>query len=315
MSKHPLISIVGPTASGKSDLAIFLAQAFNGEIVNYDSVQVFRGFDIGSAKPTRAERQQAPHHMIDIREPGDLFTAGDYSRVARDVLEGIRLRSHLPILVGGTGLYLRALTEGLFHGPTRSAPLRARLEAVAEARGREYLHRVLQRLDREAAARIAPRDKPKIIRALEVRLETGKSLSTHFKEAPHHPLEGFRIATIGLDPPREACYQRINERVERMFEAGLIEEVRGLLDQGLLRDAKPLGAIGYRQVVAKLDNLDSATWGDTMQQIQRDTRRYAKRQLTWFRRNPKTQWFGGFGDNKAIKEEIRRWIETFLSEF
>jgi tRNA dimethylallyltransferase len=312
---HPLISIVGPTASGKSDLALSLAEDFDGEIVNYDSVQVFRGFDIGSAKPSLAERQQAPHHMIDIRDPGDLFTAGDYSREARAVLEDIRRRGRVPILAGGTGLYLRALTEGLFHGPTRSAPLRARLEALAEARGREYLHRLLQRLDPEAAARIMARDKPKIIRALEVRLETGKTLSTHLKEEPRHPLEGFQIATVGLDPPREECYRRIDLRVQRMFDAGLVEEVRGLLDQGLPRDAKPLGAIGYRHVLATLDSLDFGSWEDTMHMIQRDTRRYAKRQLTWFRRNPKTQWFGGCGDNKVIKEEVHRWIETFLSEF
>jgi tRNA dimethylallyltransferase len=313
---HPLISIVGPTASGKSDLALFLAEAFNGEIVNYDSVQVFRGFDIGSAKPSLAERQQVPHHMIDVRGPGDLFTAGDYSREGRAVLDDIRRRGRVPILAGGTGLYLRALTEGLFHGPTRSVSLRARLEAVAEARGREHLHRLLERLDREAAERIAARDKPKIIRALEVRLETGKPLSKYLAEKPRDPLEGFDIATIGLDPPRDACYQRIDERVQLMFDAGLVNEVQGLLDRGLPRDAKPLGAIGYRHVLAKLDNLDFAgSWEDTMQMIQRDTRRYAKRQLTWFRRNPKTQWFGGFGNNKAIKEEIHRWIETFLYEF
>src|SRR5690349_7293702 len=239
----PLIVIVGPTASGKSDIALSLAQRFNGEIVNYDSVQVFRGFDIGSAKPSPAERSLVRHHMIDIRDPADLFTAGDYSREARTVLEDIRSRGRLPILAGGTGLYLRALTEGLFHGPTRSAYWRGRLEELAEARGREYLHRLLQRLDPEAAARIAARDKPKIIRALEVRLETGKSLSMHLKEEPRDPLKGFQIVTMGLDPPREDCYRRIDLRVQQMFDAGLIEEVQGLLDKGLSREAKPLGAI------------------------------------------------------------------------
>jgi len=318
MTKHsfPTISIVGPTASGKSDLALSLAQRFNGEIVNYDSVQVFRGFDIGSAKPSLAERQQVPHHMIDIRNPADLFTAGDYSREGRAALDDIRQKGKVPVLVGGTGLYLRALTEGLFHGPVRSSYWRARLEGLAETRGREYLHRLLQRLDSEAAARIAARDKPKIIRALEVRLETGKSLTEHLKDEPRHPLEGFQIATVGLDPPREECYRRIDLRVQRMFDAGLVEEVRGLLEQGLPRDAKPLGAIGYRHVLARLDNFDGVgSWEDTMQMIQRDTRRYAKRQLTWFRRNPKTQWFGGCGDNKAIEQEVHRWIETFLSDF
>ncbi len=313
---HPLITIVGPTASGKSDLALFLAESFDGEIVNYDSVQVFRGFDIGSAKPSLSDRGRVPHHMIDIRDPEDLFTAGDYSREARAVLEGIRKRGRIPILAGGTGLYLRALTEGLFHGPTRSVHWRTRLEALAEARGREYLHRLLHRLDSEAASRIAARDKPKIIRALEVRLETGKALTQHLKEGPRHPLEGFRIATVGVDPPREDCYRRIDLRVQRMFEAGLVEEVRCLLAQGLSREAKPLGAIGYRHVLATLDNLDGETsWDDTMHLIQRDTRRYAKRQLTWFRRNAGTQWFGGPGDDGRIKDEVHRWVQTFLSNF
>lgn len=313
ITMYPTITIVGPTASGKSDLALSLATSFRGEIVNYDSVQVFRGFDIGSAKPSLEERALIPHHMIDIREPADLFTAGDYQREAREALADIRQRGRVPILVGGTGLYLRALTEGLFAGPTRSTYWRGRLEALAEARGREYLHRLLERLDPEAAARIAARDKPKLIRALEVRLETGKPLTEHLKEEPRNPLEGFRIATVGVDPPREECYRRIDLRVQRMFEAGLVGEVRGLLDRGVPREAKPFGAIGYRHVLAELHNVDSETsWGDTMQLIQRDTRRYAKRQLTWFRRQSDTQWFGGPGDNKVIKENVHRWIETFL---
>lgn len=310
---HPIISIVGPTASGKSDLAMDVAEAFNGEIVNYDSVQIFRGFDIGSAKPTVEDRKRIPHHMIDIREPDELFTAGDFQREGRAALEDIKQRGRIPVLVGGTGFYLRALTEGLFAGPTRSDELRGRLEALAEERGREYLHRLLHRLDPVAAGRIAARDKPKVIRALEVRLETGKSLSAHLQEEPRDPLEGFRIGTVGLDPPREECYRRIDLRVQRMFEAGLVEEVQDLLRRGVPRDAKPFGAIGYRHVVANLDA--AAPWEDTMSMIQRDTRRYAKRQLTWFRRSPNTQWFGGPGENKAIKEDVHRWIQTFLSEF
>jgi tRNA dimethylallyltransferase len=310
---HPIISIVGPTASGKSDLALSVAAAFNGEIVNYDSVQIFRGFDIGSAKPSSAERQLIPHHMIDVREPDELFTAGDFQREARAVLEDLKGRGKTPVLVGGTGFYLRALTEGLFAGPTRSEAVRARLETLSEDRGREYLHRLLQRLDPVAAGRIAARDKPKVIRALEVRLETGKSLSEHLQVEPRTPLEGFRIGTVGLDPPREECYRRIDLRVQRMFETGLVEEVQDLLRRGVPRDAKPLGAIGYRHVVANLDA--GAPWEDTMSMIQRDTRRYAKRQLTWFRRSPNTQWFGGPGENKAIKEGVHRWIQTFLSDF
>ena len=310
---HPIIVIVGPTASGKSDLALSLAESFNGEIVNYDSVQIFRGLDIGSAKPSREERQRVPHHMIDIREPADLFTAGDYQREAREVLHDLQKRGRVPVLVGGTGLYLLALTEGLFQGPTRSEHWRARLEAISEARGREYLHRLLVRLDPEAAGRIAARDKPKIIRALEVRLETGKPLTEHLKTEPRRPLKGFEICGLGLDPPREECYRRIDLRVEAMFQAGLVDEVRRLLARGVPPDAKPLGAIGYRHVLANLDN--TGAWDDTIRMIQRDTRRYAKRQLTWFRRLANTTWFGGPGNNKEIKEEVHRQVNFFLGEF
>jgi tRNA dimethylallyltransferase len=310
---HPLLAIVGPTASGKSDLGLFLAQRLNGEIVNYDSVQIFRGLDIGSAKPSAADRRLVPHHMIDIRDPVDLFTAGDYQREARAALKDIRVRGRVPILVGGTGLYLRALTEGLFEGPARSEHWRARLEMLAETRGREYLHRLLQRLDPDTAHRIAVRDKPKIIRALEVRLETGKPLSEHLKVEPRRPLKGFAFCTIGLDPPREECYRRIDARVERMFDEGLIEEVRGLLARGVPADAKPLGAIGYRHVVSNLDK--NAPWSDTIRMIQRDTRHYAKRQMTWFRKQPETVWFGGPGENETIKEEVHRTIQLFLGKF
>lgn len=310
---HPIIAVVGPTASGKSSLALSLAERFNGEIVNYDSVQIFRGLDIGSAKPSPAERARVPHHMIDIRDPADLFTAGDYQREAREVLEDLRSRGRVPVLVGGTGLYLRALTEGLFQGPARSPHWRERLETIAEAHGREHLHRLLQRLDPDAAGRIAARDKPKIIRALEVRLETGKPLTEHLKREARRPLKGFTICTVGVDPPREECYRRIDLRVEGMFKAGLVEEVRGLLLRGVPRDAKPLGAIGYRHVLANLDN--TCAWDDTIRMIQRDTRRYAKRQLTWFRRQAQTAWFGGPGDNKAIEEEVHRKVTLFLGEF
>jgi tRNA dimethylallyltransferase len=310
---YPLIAIVGPTAAGKSELALSIAQGFNGEIVNYDSVQVFRGLDIGSAKPSLEDRGLTPHHMIDIREPADLFTAGDYQREARAVLEDIRRRGRIAVLVGGTGLYLRALTEGLFQGPARSAQWRARLEMLAEARGREYLHRLLQRLDPDSAQRIAARDKPKIIRAIEVRLETGKPLSEHLKVEPRRPLTGFSICSLGLDPPREECYRRIDARVVRMFDAGLVDEVRGLLARGVPRDAKPLGAIGYRHVLSNLDK--NSPWEDTIRMIQRDTRHYAKRQLTWFRRQASTTWFGGTGENKAIKEGAHRRIQVFLGEF
>ena len=310
MQLHPIITIVGPTASGKSDLALSIAEAFHGEIVNYDSVQIFRHMDIGTAKPTMEERRRVPHHMIDIREPAEEFNAGDYQREARAVLEDLRHRNRLPVLVGGTGLYLRALTEGLFAGPKRSVHLRNRLELLAERHGREYLHRLLQKLDPIAAGRIKVRDTPKIIRALEVRLETGKTLTEHLAVEPRQPLSGYDIHTIGLNPPREASVLRIDDRVRRMFEMGFVEEVHSLIERGVPPSAKPMGAIGYRHIAESAET--GNTWSETIGMIQRDTRRYAKRQMTWFRKMPGTIWFDGFGDNPDIKEEVHRRIQLLL---
>jgi tRNA dimethylallyltransferase len=309
----PLLVILGPTASGKSDLALFLAESFGGEIVNYDSVQIFRYLDIGTAKPTPEERQRVPHHMIDIRHPNEEFSAGEYQREARAVLEQIRARGRIPLLVGGTGFYLRAVTEGLFAGPPRSPHWRSRLEEIAERKGREHLHRLLSRLDAAAAARIAARDKPKIIRALEVRLESGKPLTAHLQAEPRQPLTGFSLHLIGLDPPRAECYRRIDARVHRMFAAGFVEEVRGLLDRGISPQAWPMGAIGYRHVLRNLQTCNS--WEDTIRTIQQDTRRYAKRQMTWFRKLQNVHWFGGLGDNDRIKQEVHREVQLWLPRF
>jgi tRNA dimethylallyltransferase len=310
---HPLIAIVGPTASGKSELALYLAERFGGEIVNYDSVQIFKHLDIGTAKPTPEERARVPHHLIDIREPSETFTAGDYQREGRDVLRDITLRGRLPILVGGTGLYLRALTEGLFSGPQRSEALRQRLEIIANRKGREHLHRILQRLDPAAGARIMPRDKPKVIRALEVRLETGTALTEHLNQKPRDPISGYTIHLIGLNPPREELYARIDERVVRMFKAGLVHEVRQLLEQGLPRSAKVLDAIGYRHVLSYLDS--GHRRDDTIRMIQRDTRRYAKRQLTWFRRLTDVRWFGGPGDRDDIQSLVHHFVVQRLEQY
>jgi tRNA dimethylallyltransferase len=308
---HPLIAIVGPTASGKSDLAIFLAEFFSGEIVNYDSMQIFRHLDIGTAKPSIEERRRVPHHMIDIREPTEIFTAGDYQREARRVLEDIRSRGKVPILVGGTGLYLRAVTEGLFNGPSRSVYWRSRLETMAEQKGRDYLHRVLRRLDPVAATRIAERDKQKIIRALEVRLETGKPLTQHLDERPRQPITGFKVHIIGLNPLREYLYKRINQRVEQMFQAGLVQEVRGLLARGIPPTAKPFEAIGYRHIIADIDSAISQV--ETIRIIQRDTRRYAKRQMTWFRKQSDVTWFDGPGDSEEIENKVCQFLKPLVT--
>jgi len=304
---HPVVAIVGPTASGKSDLALHLAGRFSGEIVNYDSIQIFRHLDIGTAKPTAEDRQRVPHHMIDIREPQEVFTAGDYQREARKVLEEIASRGKLPILVGGTGLYLRALTDGLFDGPARSMYWRNRLEVLAERKGRVYLHRLLSKLDPGAAARIAERDKPKVIRALEVRLETGRPLSEHLAESPRRPLAGFQVHFIGLNPARDELYRRIDLRVRRMFEAGLVGEVRQLLGRGIPFSAKPFEAIGYRHIIADLDSCIPED--ETIRIIQRDTRHYAKRQMTWFRKQADVSWFDGPGDSEQIKNKVCQFLE------
>lgn len=308
---HPIIAIVGPTASGKSDLGLFLAECFGGEIVNYDSVQIFRYLNIGTAKPSAEDRRRVPHHMIDIREPTEVFTAGDYQREGRQVLEDLRQRNKVPILVGGTGLYLRALLEGLFSGPARSTYWRNRLELLVESKGRAYLHRLLRRLDAASAARISEQDKPKIIRALEVRLETGKSLSDHLSEQPRQPLVGFQVHFVGLNPDRAELYGRIDRRVCRMFEAGLVDEVRQLLLKGIPPEAKPFEALGYRHVIA---NFESCIPNDeTIRIIQRDTRRYAKRQMTWFRKQSEVRWFDGPGDSDEMKNRVRQYLEKLVN--
>jgi tRNA dimethylallyltransferase len=308
---HPLIAIVGPTASGKSDLALSVAKNLNGEIINYDSVQVFRHLDIGTAKPTPEERACIPHHLIDIRDPTEIYTAGNYQRDAREVLADLKSRGKLPVLVGGTGLYLRALIEGLFGGPRRSESWRARLEQIADKKGREHLHRLLKRLDSDAASRIMPRDKQKIIRALEVRLETGKPLTSHLKERARDPLIGFDIHYVGLNPPRDELYARIDDRVVRMFKAGLVNEVRQLLDRGVPRDAKAFEAIGYRHVLSYIEC--SNRRDETIRTIQRDTRRYAKRQLTWFRRQTNVTWFNGPGDNDQINNSVLQLVKQLVT--
>ena len=300
-ANYPLLVIVGPTAAGKSVLALELAARLNGEVVNYDSVQLYRGFDVGSGKLPLAERRGIPHHLLDCLDPPDVFTAGDYRREALKVLADLRGRAKVPVLVGGTGLYLRALLLGLFEGPVRSEALRERLRGLAERRGREFLHRLLARLDRQAAARIQPRDAQKLIRAVEVCILARQPLSA-MQARGRAGLAGYDVIKIGLNPPRSELYDRINRRVERMFAAGLMEETRALLDRADSACIKPLGALGYRQACGVLQA--KTTLEEALIATQVATRHYAKRQLTWFRREDHVAWFDGFGDDPRIQRSI-----------
>jgi len=298
---HPLVAIVGPTAAGKSVLALVFAERLGGEVVNYDSVQLYRGFEVGSGKLPGAERRNVAHHLLDCLEPAEVFTAGDYRREALKVLADLRGRARLPIFVGGTGLYLRALLQGLFEGPLRSGVLRARLRATAERRGREFLHRWLARLDGAAASRIQPRDTQKLIRALEVCILAQQPLSALHARG-RTGLEGYRVTKIGLNPPRAQLYQRIDRRVEHMFEAGLIEETQALLERSDAAHIKPLGALGYRQAREVLEG--KASREEAVTATQAATRHYAKRQLTWFRQESDVSWFEGFGDDPHVQSRI-----------
>ncbi|HVZ16507.1 MAG TPA: tRNA (adenosine(37)-N6)-dimethylallyltransferase MiaA [Terriglobales bacterium] len=299
-----LVAIVGPTGSGKTALSLALADRLGGEIVNCDSVAIYREFEIGTAKPSREERARAPHHLIDILDPEQQMTAGEYARLGRDVLEQIKQRGKMPIVVGGTGFYLRALLEGLFEGPERSDELRTRLREVEQRRGAEYVHRILHRLDREAAARIHANDVPKVIRAIEVCLQARRPM-TELWEQGRDPLTGFRILRIGLNPERNALYTRINRRCEQMFEVGLIDETERLMKQ--YPNVPALASLGYKQAAQFLRgeiNRKLAVWA-----AQQGHRNYAKRQLTWFRREPNVKWLAGFGDAPEIQSQALQIIE------
>ncbi len=306
MGSHRLIAIVGPTASGKSELALVLAERLNGEVVNYDSVQLYRGFNVGSGKLPPTARRGVAHHLLDCLEPTDVFTAGDYRREALKVLADLRIRDKLPIFAGGTGLYLRALLTGLFEGPVRSEALRERLRAMVESRGREFLHRLLARLDGPAAARIDPRDTQKLIRAVEVCVLARQPLSALHARG-RVGLKDYRVTNLGLNPPRSELYASINRRVQSMFAAGLMEEAQALRSHPDAARIKPVGALGYRQACAVLEGKSSRE--EAVILTQAATRQYAKRQLTWFRRETDVTWFEGFGDNPHVQSRIMETLD------
>ena len=299
------VLLLGPTGSGKTVLSLALAERFNGEIVSCDSVAVYRGMDLGTAKPTPEERARIPHHLVDIVNPDHPFTAGEYSRRARTALREIANRGKFPIVTGGTGLYLRALTEGLFTGPARQEDLRQRLRRSAERHGSAWLHRLLSRLDPEMATRIHANDAPKLIRAIEVCLASRGKMTELWQQRGRDRLRGFRIVRLGLDPERPALYQRINRRAQKMFDGGLIEETEHLLEK--YGDAAgPLSSLGYRQAVQFLRG--EVTREQALQAAQQAHRNYAKRQMTWFRSEPEVRWLRGFGDEARVREEGVEWV-------
>ena len=288
-------------------LSLALAERFHGEIVNCDSVAIYREFEIGTAKPTAAERARVPHHMLDVVDPCGFITAGEYARQARKVLQQIKARGALPIVVGGTGLYLRALLEGLFVGPQRSEELRERLRQRVEEKGPPgYLHRLLTRLDPAAARKIHVHDTPKLLRAIEVCLASRTKMSEMWKQG-RDPLQGFRIVRLGLDPDRKALYERINQRAQRMFDDGLSEETLTLL-QKYGAAPRPLSALGYKQAVALMRGEFERE--GAVQAAQQAHRNYAKRQMTWFRREPDVTWICGFGDHAGVRSEAIWKIEN-----
>jgi tRNA dimethylallyltransferase len=301
---RPLVAILGPTATGKSALGIAIAERFNGEIINCDSTAVYRGFDIGTDKVPFEQRRGIPHHLIDIVDPADEYTAAHFARDASAAVQDIHARGKLPILVGGTGFYYRALTRGLFPGPGKDAALRARLEAIAGRKGVEHLHRMVARVDPESGTRIERRDLKRLIRALEVYFQTGKPLTAHFSATVSPLPPDVVIGAIALRMPAPWLAERLARRVDEQFQAGLIAEIKALLAAGVPPDARPFGGLVYRQAMEYLKGVrDEAS---TRALIAQENRKYARRQLIWFRKEPNLVWFDGPGTNAEVQDSVIR---------
>jgi tRNA dimethylallyltransferase len=303
------VAVLGPTATGKSALALAVAECFGGEIVNCDSTAVYRGFDIGTDKLPMAQRRGIPHHLIDIVEPTEEYTAAQFARDASAAIRDILSRGKLPIVVGGTGFYYRALTRGLFPGPGRDAELRTRLERVASRRGPERLHRLLARVDLDSARRIQPRDVKRMVRALEVYFLTGRPLTDHFAET-QAPLPDVEFVAVAVKLPAAAISERVTRRVDEQFERGLLDEMRGLLNRGIPEIARPFGGLVYRQALEHLRGVrDEAA---TRSLIAQENRHYARRQLIWFRKEPNLTWFDGPGELPATMAGVLDFLRPRL---
>lgn len=305
-----LLAVLGPTATGKSALGLALAQRYGGEVVSCDSTAVYRGFDIGTDKVPPDGRDGIPHHLIDIVSPLETYSAARFARDASTAIRGITHRGRLPIVVGGTGLYYRALTRGLFPGPGRDAALRERLGRVARRRGVERLHRMVERVDPVSARRIQPRDERRLIRALEVHRSTGRSLTDHFAET-RSPIENYDVVAVALRLPAEQTADRVARRVDRQFARGLLDEIQALLADGVPPTAQPFGGLVYRQALEHLQGVRDEV--ATRELIVQENRRYARRQLIWFRKEPTLQWFDGAGEDPAIVDEVTAALPAVLA--
>ena len=305
-----VVAILGPTATGKSALALAMAERYGGEIINCDSTAVYRGFDIGTDKTAPADRRGIRHHLVDIADPTDEYTAAQYARDAAAVVRDVHARGRLPILAGGTGLYYRALTRGLFPGPGKHAALRQRLEAIAERRDVTLLHRMLRKVDPASALRIQPRDLKRLVRALEVFFLTGRPLTAHFADTVS-PLPDVDVVAVGLRLPAEQISERVTRRVDEQFARGLLDEIRTLLARGIPAAARPFGGLVYRQALEHLHGVrDEAA---TRALIAQENRRYARRQLIWFRKEPNLSWFDGPGESAGTVAAVQRLIDTYVA--
>jgi tRNA dimethylallyltransferase len=306
---RPVLAVLGPTASGKSALGLALAERYDGEIINCDSTAVYRGFDIGTDKLPVESRRGIPHHLIDVAEPTDVYTAANFARDAARIIREIQARGRMPIVVGGTGFYYRALTRGLFPGPGADEALRGRLNRVADRRGVERLHRMLRRADPASAERIMPRDRKRLVRALEVYFTTGRPLTEHFRDTASL-IADCDVTALALRLPPALTAERVARRVDEQFARGIVAEVEGLLARGVPRDARPFRGLVYRQVMEMLSGLRDEP--ATRALIVQENRRYARRQLIWFRKEPNLIWFDGPGERHETRIRVEEELAARL---